>query len=274
MAAHKVWKGHLSFGLLSIPIHLCVGARDKRVEMRNFHVACRTPVNAPKYCGTCKVMLEKTEMFRGFQQGDVIIPVTDAELESIEPATSHVMEISEAVPLADLDPLFLGESFYVLPSEGGEKAYSLLAKALSETKRAAIAQLTKSSRENVVAIRPYKNGMVLQYLWFADEISHVEEFESLQPVNVSVNEVKLASQLIGNIDSQFNIEQFEDGFRQRLSQLIASKMDKSVSAPAPVKSTAKAPTVDIMSALQNSLKAIPPKKAVQPEAKKSKKKVA
>jgi len=112
--ATKVWKGHLSFGLLSIPCFLNVGARAKRVETNNFHVACDTPVKAPKFCPTCDVKLEPTEMYRGTTIGGKIVKLTDEEIEAIEPVTGHSVEISETVPWSTIDPLFLAESFYLL----------------------------------------------------------------------------------------------------------------------------------------------------------------
>jgi DNA end-binding protein Ku len=251
--AQKVWRGFLNFGMLSVPVFLNVAARDKRVDLHTYHTACNSQIKAPKFCPACQLMLEPTEVYRGYDAGNGIIKLTDEEMESITPATEKVMEISECVKWSDVDPLYLAESYYLLPDDAGKKAYSLLVKALSDSGRVAIVQLTKSSREHVALIRPKGNGLMLHYVWYENEVNRVAEFESLAPAGLSANEVKLAGQLVANMAGDFNPSQYEDGYMQRLNTLIASKQDKKIQAPAPVNTARSAATVDIAAALEASL---------------------
>lgn len=264
--ATKVWKGFLNFGLLSIPVYLNVAARDKRIDLHTYHEACNSQIKAPKYCPKCEVMLQPTEIYRGYDAGSGIVKLTDEEMEGITPATERVMEITDCVEWKAVDPIYLAESFYLLPDTAGNKAYSLLVKTLTETGRVALAQITKSSREHVVAIRPKGNGLMLHYLWYQDEIAQVPEFEHLNAATVSAAEMKLAKQLVDSLASDFTPEQFEDGYAQRLNTLIASKLDKKIAAPSPVKAAAKSETVDITTALMSSLATAKNKRAIKLEA--------
>lgn len=253
--ATKVWKGFLNFGMLSIPVFLNVAARDKRVELNTFHTACNGRVKMPKWCPSCNVQLQPTETYRGFDTGNGIIRLTDEELEGITPASEKTMEIAECVKFSEIDPIYMAESFYLLPDSAGAKAYYLLVKTLTDSGRVGIVQISKNSREHVAIIRPRGNGLMLHYIWYPAEIAEVPEFDRLAPATVSTTEIKLATQLVESMAAPFNPGQFEDGYLQRLNTLIASKQDSRIAAPAPVNTTARAATVDITAALMSSLAA-------------------
>lgn len=251
--SNKQWSGFVNFGLLSIPCYLKVGARDRRVELNNFHSACNGRIKMPKFCPTCNVHLEPTEIYRGFDTGNGIVKLTDEEMEGITPASEKTMEISECVKWAEIDPVYLAESFYLLPDDAGRKAYSLLVKALNKSGRVGVVQLTKSSREHIAVVRPRGNGLMLHYIWYPAEIAHVPEFETLQPAVLSANEMELANQLVESMAVPFNPSQYEDGYLQRLNTLIGSKLDKKIAAPTPVNVPSRPATVDIAAALASSL---------------------
>jgi len=140
-----------------------------------------------------------------------------------------------------------------------------------------IAQISKNGREHVAAIRPKENGLVMHYLWYPDEVNKNADFDDLELVSLTANEIKLAKQLVESLAGEFQPEEFEDGYRQRLNRLIESKLDSSVEAPAPVKTVAKSAPVDISAALQQSLAAVKPRRKVaveQPKAAKKSRKVA
>ncbi len=176
----KVWKGFLNFGLLSIPVYLNVGARDKKLELNTFHTACNGRIKMPKWCPSCSVMLEPTETYRGYDSGSGIVKLTDEEMESITPTTEKVMEISECVEWKDVDPLYLAESFYVLPDDAGRKAYGLLTKTLMETGRATNRPQRSGDKASEATRR--KPGCGLQSIairrWLPATAEHVDCFEA------------------------------------------------------------------------------------------------
>lgn len=263
--ATKVWKGHLRFGMLTIPVYLNVGARDKRIELNTFHTQCHGQIKMPKWCAVCDRMVAPEEIYKGYNTGNGIVQLTQKELDDITPETQHVMEVENCVRLADVDPLYLAESFYVLPDEAGKKAYSLLVKALTDTGRCALAQVSKSGREHMVVLRPKGNGLILNYLWYETEIAKVPEFDNIQMEHLSSNEIKLAGQLVESMSGEFDPSEFADGYFQRLNVLIQSKLDSTVAAPTPVKGSAPAPTQDLMAALSASLANPKPKRSIKLE---------
>jgi DNA end-binding protein Ku len=250
--ATKTWNGFLNFGLLSIPVYLNTAAREKKVELHTYHTVCNSGLQHPKYCPQCQVNLPSAEIYKGFLGPNGIVKLSEEEMDAIAPGSNKVMTISECVEWKDVDPMYLAESFYLLPGEAGLKAYSLLHKTLQETGRVAIAQIAKNSREHVALIRPKGNGLMLHYLWYENEIAKVPEFNSLQLATASAQEMKLAKQLMESLHADFDTSEYEDGYYQRLNTLIASKTDDSIAAPAPVKAVAK-PSLDIAAALMSSL---------------------
>lgn len=281
--ASKVWKGHLQFGLLNIPVFLNVAARDKRIDLHNYHKECNGPIKMPKFCPACNVQLQPTDIYKGYDAGNGIVPITEEELDAITPETERVMEISDFVRWKEIDPVYLAESFYLLPDDAGKKAYGLLVKVLNDSGRVGIAKLTKSQREHVVIIRPRGNGLMCHYIWYPAEIAEVPEFENLSEPKLAANEVKLATQLVESLSSEFDPTQYKDGYAERLNQLISSKLDKTIKAPEPVKATVNSQPQDMMATLMASLKS-PKRKikladeespiSVAPSAKKKAKKVA
>lgn len=261
--ATRVWKGHLRFGALTIPVFLNTAARDQRISLNTFHSVCNGKITMPKYCAACSAMVPPDEIFRAYDTGSGLVKLTDDELDAIVPETEHVMDVSEVVKFSEIDPVYLAESFYLLPDAAGTKAYSLLVKVLKDSGRCAIAQLCKSSREHIVVLRPKGNGLILHYLFYQTEVNRVPEFESLTMASLSPNEIKLGAQLVESMEVDFNPESFEDAYYQRLNTLIASKLDSKIAAPAPVKGTTQAPTVDLMAALSASIGQVKARRSIK-----------
>jgi DNA end-binding protein Ku len=151
-----------------------------------------------------------------------------------------------------VDPLYLAESFYVIPEPAGAKAYSLLVQALAQSGRCAIAQLTKSNREHVVVIRPKGAGLIAHCLYYPSEVHSIPEFDALTDCAVKPEEAKLAAKLVENLAGDFDPRQYQNGYEARLSQLIASKLKGEVVA-VPKAAPQGAPVVDMLEALKASL---------------------
>lgn len=194
--ATKVWKGHVTFGLISIPAFMNTCAREsKSVELHTFHKGCGGAMGKPDICKTCKAVVPRVDIEKGYvvdESKGEYIPIPAAEIEAIEPDSNKTIEIRETVKWADVDPLYLAESFYILPEDPGRKAYSLLVHALRKTDRVAIGQVCKSNREHIVLLRPKGDGLVAHFLWYANEVNRVEEFDDFKLEKLSANEEKLA----------------------------------------------------------------------------------
>jgi len=160
--ASTVWKGHLTFGLISIPIRLFSAARGERISFNQLHSVCHSRVKQPLFCPTCNRMVERSEIVKGYEyEKDQYVLFSEEELDKIEPVSAHTMEILEFVRADEVDPLYLDASYYVNPEEAGLKAYQLLMKAMTDSGYAAIAKLTMHQREHIVIIRPGSKGLTL-----------------------------------------------------------------------------------------------------------------
>jgi DNA end-binding protein Ku len=249
--ATTVWKGHLSFGLISIPIRLFSAARGERISFNQLHSVCHSRVKQPLFCPTCNRMVERSEIVKGYEyEKDQYVLFNEAELDKIEPVSAHTMEILEFVKLEEVDPLYLDASYYVNPEEAGLKAYQLLMKAMTDTGYAAIAKLTMHQREHIVIIRPGSNGMTLHTMFYTNEVRAAEELPN-NKVDLKEPEKKLAQQLIESLAATFQPEKYQDEYQNNVRGMISAKLKgQEITA---VAQPQLAPVIDLMEALKKSI---------------------
>jgi DNA end-binding protein Ku len=264
--ANSVWKGHITFGLISIPVRLFAAARTERISMNQLHKVCQTRVRQPLFCPVCNRQIERSEIVKGYEyEKDQYVLFNEDELDKIEPPSATTMEILEFVKLEEVDPLYFDASYYVTPEEAGKKAYQLLLLAMDESGYGAIAKLTMHQREHIVIIRPRSKGLTLHTLFYADEVRQVAEYGHTDKVELKDAEKKLALQLIESLATRFNPEQFHDTYRQSLRAMIEAKRkgEQVVEAAHPK----LAPVIDLMDALKKSLaeNPAPPAPEIQPQ---------
>jgi DNA end-binding protein Ku len=165
--AHSVWKGPLSFGLLTIPIRLFTAARSERMNLHQIHQQCKTRLRQPLYCPTCERNVDRSEVVRGYEHdGSQHVLVEDEELKKITPRSGRTMEIVAFVKEEQIDPIYFDSSYFALPEKDSEKAYALLWKALEDKNRVAIATVTMHQREYTVFIRPCDHGLTVHTIFF------------------------------------------------------------------------------------------------------------
>jgi DNA end-binding protein Ku len=273
--AATVWKGHLTFGLISIPLRLHSAARGERVSFNQLHQECHSRIRQPLFCPTCNRMVERDEIVRGYEhEKDQYVLVNDEELEKIAPPSARTMEILEFVPLAEVDPLYFDTSYYAVPEDAGKKAYHLLVKTMEESGFAALARLTMHQREYTVVVRPRANGLTLHTMFYPNEIRQVAEYGQTDGVEVKAQEKKLAQQLIESLAADFEPAKYRDTYQEQVKTLIQAKLEgKQVTAtPQPQ----LAPVIDLMEALKKSLAAPrkPPARAAEAPAAKAAEAVA
>jgi DNA end-binding protein Ku len=265
--ATSVWKGFLSFGLLSIPIRLFSAARSERISLNQIHSVCNSRIKMPLFCPTCDRKVERSEIVKGYEYDkDQYVLFKEEELDNIEPDSSRTMEIIEFVKLDEVDPLYFDASYYVAPEEEGRKAYYLLLKALEESGYSAIAKLTMHQREHTVIIRPHKsghsNGLTLHTMFYQSEVREVAEYGQNTGIELKEAEKKLAMQLIETLAAKFQPEKYRDEYQDSMRALIAAKQEgKEV---APVAHATRAPVIDLMAALKASLEKKPASPAKKP----------
>jgi DNA end-binding protein Ku len=250
--ASTVWKGYLTFGLISVPIRLFAAARTERVGFHQIHSVCNTRIRQQLYCPTCERTVERSEIVKGYEiDKNRWVTIEDDEVKKIAPPSTDTMEIIEFVKIADIDPLYYDASYYAVPEDPGRKAYQLLVETMEKTGYAAIAKVGMHQREYIVVARPRDNGITLHTLYFPNEVRAVPEYSKHRDVEIKPQEIQLAEQLVKSLAGPFEPQRFEDEYQKRVIELIEAKGEgHAIQATSHKK---LAPVIDLMQALQKSL---------------------
>ena len=221
----STWRGALSFGLLTIPIRLYPAARSQRTYLHQLHDKCHTRLKQPLFCPTCNRIVSRDEVVKGYEyeEGHYVL-VDNEDMKKITPKSGKTMEILAFVKQEQIDPIYFDASYFALPDKDADKAYQVLLKALEDTGRVGIAQVTMHQRNYTVFIRPRDHGITVHTMYFQNEIREVSGYgEKPKNLNMKPQEIKLAEQLIETLSEDFNPAKYHDTFQERLRALVESK---------------------------------------------------
>src|ERR1019366_816259 len=247
-----VWKGSLSFGLVSFPIRLSAAARADTVHFHMLHKKDESRVKEVWYCVEENKPIDRADIVKGYEYGKgKYVVVDDAELKKVAPPTASTMEILQFVKQEEVDPLFFEKSYYVAPEAPGAKPYGLLRKAMLDTGRYALAKVAMHAREHIVIIRPSNEGLVLHTMYFTNELNRANKAAKSSDSKFSAKEMDLARRLIETLVSPFKPEQYQDEYRRNVERLISQK--RKGGKITEIEQPKSKPVVDIMEALRQSL---------------------
>ncbi|MGA3237306.1 MAG: Ku protein [Bryobacteraceae bacterium] len=249
--ASSVWKGHLTFGLVSFPIRLFSAARSETISFNLLHKEDHSRIKQVVFCQAEDKPVPRSELVKGYEyEKDHYVEIDDEDIKKVAPKTAKVMEILEFVKSDQVDPIYLESSYYVAPDEGGEKPYALLFQALRESKYYGLAKVAMHNREHIIVLRPGSKGILSHTMYYTDEIRHVEEFRTDTSL-VKDKELDMAKMLISSLEAEFEPQKYRDEYRENLQKMIEAKIEgkKVVATPA----SHVAPVIDIMEALKKSL---------------------
>src|ERR1700722_10175566 len=278
--ASTVWKGYISFGLVSVPVRLYAAARAEHVSFNQIHEPCGSRIKQQTVCPVCDRVVERSELVKGYQvDRDAYVLVSGDELKTLEADSSEAMEIAQFVSLSEVDPIYFESSFYSAPEDPGRRAYSLLLQAMEKLNVAAIAKVTLHQREQIVRVGPYHQGIILHTLYFPAEVREISEYGKADSMTLQKPEIDLAEQFIRQLTARFEPEQYKDEYQDRVLALVETKRAGQAVAGQPPKPRL-APVIDLMEALKKSLAERPPPAAsasptlVEPAKKKGSKSAA
>jgi len=250
--ASTVWKGHLTFGLVSLPVKLYSAARSETVGFNQLHKHDNSRVKQVLYCAAEDKPISRSEIVKGYEyEKDKYVVIEDEDIKKVAPKTAKTMEILEFVKSAEVDPIYFESSYYMAPDEAGEKPYALLFEALRESEYCALAKIAMHNREHVVFLRPAKHGILMHTMYYRDEIRTVDEFRTDTSL-VKPAELQMAKMLIDSLAANFAPDKYSDGYRENLKKLIQAKVEGKETVETP-EVTHLAPVIDIMEALKASL---------------------
>lgn len=249
-----MWKGSISFGLVNIPVKLYSATDSKSVKFRQLHKKCKNPIKYEKVCPVCKEEVDQDEIVRGYEyeKGKFVV-IDEKDLEKIPDETTKTIDILDFVNIEEIDPIFYDRSYFLAPEATGNKAYVLLREAMEESGKIAIARVVIRSKQNLACIRVYKKGyLVMETMFYPDEIRNVENIPPIQEPKLHKNEIKMANQLINSLTDKFNPGKYTDEYRETLLKIIHAKIeDEKIEIP----KAKDEKVVDLMEALKASIKA-------------------
>jgi DNA end-binding protein Ku len=249
--AASVWKGHLTFGLVTIPVRLFSAARSETISFNLLHKDDHSRIRQVTYCQLEDKPISRAETVKGYEyEKDHYVVIEDEEIKKVAPKTAKVMEILEFVKADEVDPVYLEASYYIAPDEGGEKAYALLFTALKESGYYGVAKVAMHNREHIIILRPGAKGIISHTMYYQDEIRQVEEFRTDTSL-VKDKELAMAKMLISSLETDFEPQKYHDTYRDNLQKLIEAKIEGKKVVETPTEHVA--PVIDIMEALKKSL---------------------
>jgi len=249
--AASIWKGHLTFGLVSFPVRLFAAARSESISFNQLHKEDGSRIKQMIYCQAEDKPIPRSEIVKGYEyeKGKYVV-IDDEDIKKVAPKTARVMEIQEFVKSDDVDPVYLESSYYMAPDEGGAKPYALLFETMKQTKYYGIAKVAMHNREHVVILRPGDKGMVLHTMYYSDEVRKADEYQS-DRTDLKDKELALAKMLVESLVGEFEPQKYHDTYRENLRKMIEARIEGQAVVEKPEAHIA--PVIDIMEALKRSL---------------------
>jgi len=279
--ARAIWSGSISFGLLNVPVKLYSAVSKKSVSFRELRESDSSRVRHRRVAEADGEEVSYDEIVKGYEiSPDQYVVITKDELEELDPKKTRAIEIQDFVDLDEIDPIYFDHPYYLGPDKGAEKAYALLVKAMTDSRKVAIARFVLRNKENLAALRPMDGVMTMATMRFADEVVKPEEIaDSIESADEKPKkrELDMAKALIDSLSGAFDADSYRDEYREQLLALIERKAkgEKAVVSSSEAPAPTKAP--DLMAALEESLAAVrgeesksPPKKPAKAAAKTSK----
>jgi DNA end-binding protein Ku len=250
-----IWNGSINFGLVNIPIGLAVAQQRKDTSFRTLHRECGTPIKQKRYCPFHERDVEADELVKGweFAKGQFVL-VEDSDLEAVAVQRSQSVDIIRFVPIDQVDPIYFDRTYYLAPAgpEAQRRPYVLLLRAMQDAGMAAVGKFVLWGKENLCLIRPLGESLVLETLFFAEDIRPRKEIdEAVEETEVKGPELAMATQLVESLVGDFNPKEYENEYRNELRAMLEAKLEgKEITAPEPAP---EAPVVDLMEALKQSV---------------------
>lgn len=250
----SIWRGAISFGLVTIPIRLFTATESPGISFNQLHAPCGARIRYVKKCSACGQEVPPEEIVRGYEYAqDRYVVVTDEDLKELPLPTAREISILDFVPTQEVDPAYFKTPYYIAPDDIGARAYRLLAQTLGETGRGGVCQVALRQKEHLGLIRAQGDLLWLHLLHYAREIRSPPPLP--QPgEEPPAREKELARALVGALESSFSPEKYRDGYQEALTQLIQAKIEgrEVLKAPGP----RPEPVMDLARALEESLQTL------------------
>jgi DNA end-binding protein Ku len=245
-----IWSGTISFGLVTVPVRMFSTTESKELRFHFLDKRDLQPIGYDKVRRDSGEHVDNEDVVRGFEvEKGRYVPLEDEDLDRLDVELTKAIEICDFVGLDEIDPVYFRKAYYLLPQEGGEKAYRLLVRALEETEKVGIAKVVIRNKQHLAALRPWEGILLLETMYYADEVRQPEKVDG--QVRLRKPEVEMAKSLVENLSEPFKPEKYDDTYRKELLELLRAKAEGE---PLPEPQEAEgAEVVDLMAALRESV---------------------
>jgi DNA end-binding protein Ku len=246
-----IWSGTISFGLVSVPVRMYSATESKELRFHFLHKKDLKPIGYDKVRKDTGKHVDPDDVVRGFEiEKGRYVPIEDEDLDRLDIELTHSIDILDFVDLEEIDPIYYRKAYYLLPQDGAEKPYRLLARALEETGKVGIAKVVIRNKQHLAALRPYEGVLLLETMYYSDEVRKPERVDG-SSTRVQKAEVEMAKSLVENLSDDFDPKKYDDTYRKELLGLIRAKA-KGAKLPEPAEEE-EAEVVDLMAALRESV---------------------
>jgi DNA end-binding protein Ku len=263
MAMQAIWKGAISFGMVTIPIKVFSATEEKDISFRQVHVADGGRIRYKRVCSECGEEVPYSDIGKGYEMADGRMVVLEPDDFADLPLSSKkVIDVLEFVPADQVDPLYLGKSYYLAADGGpGAKPYVLLRDALEGSELYALVKVALRSRESLALLRTHENVLVLQVMLWPDEVRDASFAAPDADVEIRKQEKAMAESYIDTLRGEFDPGQYHDEYRQALEQLVEAKAAGVPMPETEEEETEGAEVVDLVAALRASVEAAKARRA-------------
>jgi DNA end-binding protein Ku len=266
-----MWKGAISFGLVTIPVSVYPATEEKTLRFNQLHDEDGGRIRMKRTCSVDGEEVGYEHIVKGYEyEKDRYVILTDDDFEAIPVESSRAIDIQQFVDLEEIDPMQYKKSYYLVPEETGAKAYALLREALNRSGKVGVAKVSFRDKEHLAALRFRDEAFVLETMYWPDEIREADFGGVDVSAKVRPNELEMAQTLIENLTADWNPTEFKDEYREALLRIVEAKINGEEIEIVEAEPTAK--VVDLMDALKASVAAA--KKEPKDEAKPKKKAAA
>jgi DNA end-binding protein Ku len=262
-----MWKGAISFGLVTIPVSVYPATEEKSLKFNQLHDEDMGRIRYKRVCDIDGEEVTYDHIVKGYEyEKDRYVVLTDEDLDAVPVESSRAIDIHQFVDLQEIDPVYYKKTYYLVPEETGAKAYALLRRALQEENKVGIAKVSFRDKEHLAALRFRDDAFVLETMYWPDEI-RAADFDTIhEDGKVRDQELDMARSLIANLTETWNPEAYRDEYREALLEIVEKKIAgeeiEVVAEAAPTR------VVDLMEALKASVEAVKTR-STAPPAKKS-----
>jgi DNA end-binding protein Ku len=249
-----IWKGAISFGLVTIPVKVYGATEEKTLHFNQLHATDGGRIRYKRVCSVCGEEVSYQDIVKGYEyEKDHYVTLTDEELESLPVPTARSIEIERFVESEQIDPIYFQRSYYLVPEGTGLKAYHLLREAIGDDGKVALAKVAFREKEHLATVRLRDRVLVLETMYWPDEIREARFDELDEQVELRPQEIRMARSLIDSLTDDFQPDEFQDTYRAALEDLITKKVQGEEITY--VEEAEPSKVVDLMEALKASVEA-------------------